>query len=98
MVRDVTADEVKAGMPEGTTVVLRSCSMCGTPLSYFVENGSPWYDSNCCCVTYTTKPKACDWKELADLINMQTNDDVKVSMAAQFGVTLTKEVEDEVDV
>ena len=52
--------------------ILRSCSMCGTPLTYAFHGECVTYDSSCGCTSYNEPPDQRDWSDLVEIFNRQT--------------------------
>jgi hypothetical protein len=72
-----TAEEIK----ELTTVnrwVLRKCGICNSPLSYHIspDRTQVVFDPSCDCVRGGGWERS-SWQDIADHINMQTNDEYR---------------------
>lgn len=47
---------------------IRPCSLCGHTLSYQRVGAELFFDPNCDCVTYTTRPEPCEWDDFVKWI------------------------------
>ena len=72
---------------------IHDCSMCGFPCGYLVNlevkpgEVEVAYDSGCDC-RYGHNYSSRSWEEMYSHYTMQSNDEVKRKMAAEFGITV----------
>lgn len=84
----ITAEQVRDGVISKAIkfMHLRDCSICGYNLGYLVQNGSLYYDNGCYCVRRPPQPAPRDWQNLADLINDQTEEIVRLKFMGLVGL------------
>ena len=85
----VTGEEVKNTMIEKniTRVMHHDCSICGVWTKYIRRGDVLYYDSSCDCgyngpESFTER----DWDDIADWINMQTNEEARNRILIKVGL------------
>ena len=86
--KKVTGLQVKQAMIEKniTKIVLRECSMCGTPLYYLRDGEDLYFNTACDCVSYQPPPEPRSWESVAEIINMQTVEKWRNGYMSMFGL------------
>jgi len=74
---DFSAEEIKE-LTKVNRWVLRQCSICEAPLAYHIhpERERVAFDSSCYC-TQNDGWRESSWSEIADHLNMQTNEEYR---------------------
>lgn len=92
--RNTTAEELKQACHKHKIerVNVRQCSICNGWIGYVISGDSIAFDSGCDCVSYGGW-MARTWQDAAECVNMQTDFEVKKTLAAKFGVDLEKQPE-----
>lgn len=82
----VTAEQVQAAVlaKRITKIDHHRCSMCQHMVFYSVIDGSLFFNAGCGCAWES--PRACNWQEAANYINMQTDESVRLWVLKQFGM------------
>lgn len=65
---------------------IRECSLCDHPIYYTIINGVPYLSTSCDCVIYTSDLKKRSWQDLADIVNMQTDEQWHNHFMELFGL------------
>lgn len=91
----VTSEEVKiAVLAAGLKAIdHHDCSICGVMVRYLVEGDWLYFDSNCACCC-SSLPSPCEWDDLSDWINMQSNPFVKGTLMQRMGLSEARIVEE----
>lgn len=84
----VTGEEVKSAMINAgiEKVNHHDCCICGVITYYFREGEQLGFNSGCGCGFGEWKPRPCEWKEAANWINMQKNEEARENIAKSFGI------------
>jgi hypothetical protein len=82
----VTAAQVQAGVlaKHITKIDHHKCAICGHTVFYSVIDGSLFFNAGCGC--QWESPRAANWQEAANYINMQTDETVRLHVMKQFGL------------
>ena len=93
MFQEVTAEQVKtAAIAAGKTFIENHrCGGCNSVVGWILvtmPNGDrdPFYDSNCGCVKYETRPTYAGWQDCADFVNIQTNLEARNNVRERCGL------------
>jgi len=89
MLRNITADEVKESVQRNKIdyIAVRDCSICGFEIHYLIEQGQVGLNTGCDCVSYGNITEV-TWEDLAETVNMQTQDKWKIQNAKKLGIDL----------
>ena len=69
------------GLVRGPRINIRNCSICDTPIGYIVDGGeNVYFDSNCNCVNYWTKPTESSWADMLQTVTMQRTPEIRAKM------------------
>lgn len=84
----ITGEQVKKAMIDNNIdrVDHHDCGGCGAMVYYYREDEYLFFNSNCGCSSFRTVPKREDWRDAANWINMQTNEDVRKDLMKRFGL------------
>lgn len=52
-----------------TYIATRECSICGCVIGFEINDGHPFFDSNCDCTSFWSDPQHKTWQEVADFFN-----------------------------
>lgn len=82
----VTAEQVRAGVLGAriTKIDHHKCLICKHMVFYSVVDGSLFFNAGCGCGW--EPPRAANWQEAANYINMQTDETVRLHVMKQFGL------------
>ena len=85
--KDVTAKEVMQAATSAnlTWVPVRECSICQTSIGYEIHDREVFWNGTCDCSS-AFGPEARQWQDIADLINMQSQEKHKIALAEKFGL------------
>lgn len=86
----VTGEQVRAAtLAAGITrIPHHDCSICGTWVCYLVHGGNLFFDAGCGCSDFDGEPTPRTWESAAEWINMQSQEQHAVRIAAKFGLVL----------
>lgn len=89
----VSANEVRDAVlaAEIHFIPHHTCGLCEGMVAFFVsQNGTLFFDPSCDCSSRVrVEPRS--WQDAADWINMQSNPEVRIGVAARFGLVLTED-------
>jgi len=85
----VTAEQLQRAAVDAGIVSVdhHECSICGVMVRYYIETGELCFDSSCGC-SYSDHPRPCSWREAAEWVNMQTNEDIARQIMTRFGLSV----------
>ncbi|MGI9502652.1 MAG: hypothetical protein ACR2RE_06315 [Geminicoccaceae bacterium] len=91
-IEPIAADQVKeAVLALGRSRIdMWPCSVCGAMVGYDIQGGMPFWNPSCKCIYDASYVRAREWQDLADLIDMQTDDMVRAKIMSKLGLRPTE--------
>lgn len=84
----VTGSQVKQAMYNADINIVdhHRCAICDEMTYYFTRGDDIYFNAACGCAR--SAPQKREWDDLANWINIQTNDDARLSIAKRVGLEL----------